>query len=131
LEYYDIKGKKILKTSPKFYSSDLGLLNSQVGYTHNNYGFKLENIIFIELLRRYDNVYTYSGYNGVDIDFICLKDGVITYFQVAKTINNNRTYNREIDSLEKLRNSNEKILLVHDNISEVTESGIKIINIQK
>jgi predicted AAA+ superfamily ATPase len=87
VDYYDIKGKSILKTTSKFYSGDLGILSSATDFEANqNRGFKLENLVYLELCERYEKVYTYKMRNKKEIDFVCLNEGVITYYQVTELL---------------------------------------------
>jgi predicted AAA+ superfamily ATPase len=86
IEYFDIRGKKILKTSPKYYAGDLGILSYSQDFKNINYGYKLENLVYLELLKRYDKVYTHISKQGIEVDFLCYKNGEITYFQVTQNL---------------------------------------------
>jgi predicted AAA+ superfamily ATPase len=83
ISYFEVKGKRILKTNKKYYASDLGVLSSVDGYD-TNIGWKLENLVLLVLLSKYDNVYTYKNYNGKQVDFVCEKDKTLVYVQVTK-----------------------------------------------
>jgi predicted AAA+ superfamily ATPase len=80
VKYYDIKGKSILKTKAKYYAGDLGILSSTTSYDVNKeIGFRLENLVYLELLNRDYKVYTYADKYDREIDFVCEKNNKISY----------------------------------------------------
>jgi len=121
---YDIKGKQHLKTNEKYYAVDIGLRYFLLGSKKTDMGRILENIIFLELLRREYEVYI--GKIGVlEVDFVAIKDGNIEYYQVAQTVQHEETLKRELKSLESIKDHNPKHLLTLDNEPFVTHNGIK------
>ncbi|MEA1973415.1 MAG: ATP-binding protein [Candidatus Cloacimonadota bacterium] len=109
---FDIKGKKQLATQEKYYLVDLGFLNVLVGRERTAYkGHILENIVFLELLRRGYKIWTGTLRNA-EIDFIAKnRKGEIEYYQVAWEISNSETEKREFTSLEKVKDNYPKYLL--------------------
>ena len=108
---------------------DLGLKN----ILHSNHydadlGHKLENVVYFELLRRGGEVYAGKSQQG-EVDFVVHKpNGLVEYYQVAFTVNDEKTFNREISSLKRIRDSFPKFLLTMD-YDEAMIDGIKKINV--
>ena len=129
---YDIKGKQYLKTGEKYYVSDLGLRYFLLGRKIGDYGHILENVVYLELLRRGYDVFI-GKYDEYEVDFVALnKDGRI-YIQVADTLkgtdeNDTRILDRELRALKKIDDNYEKIILTSDKIPFANEEGIKIQN---
>ena len=130
---YDIKGKQYLKTGEKYYVSDLGLRYFILGRKIGDYGHILENVVYLELLRRGYDVYI-GKVDENEIDFVAInKDGRI-YVQVAETLkgidsNDTKILDRELRSLRKINDNYEKIILTLDKTPLANEEGIKIINV--
>lgn len=126
---YNIKGKRLLASNYKYYLVDLGLKN----ILHSNHydadlGHKLENVVYFELLRRGGEVYAGKSQQG-EVDFVVHKpNGLVEYYQVAFTVNDEKTFNREISSLRRIRDSFPKFLLTMD-YDEAMIDGIKKINV--
>jgi len=125
---FDIKGKLFLKTLEKYYICDLGIRNHLLGLRNAHYGFVLENVIFFELLRR---GYTVSiGKIGtLEVDFIAEKSTEKIYYQVATTLHNEDTLNRELASLRAIPDQYPKIILTMDAPLNRDVDGVRIINI--
>ncbi len=128
---FDIKGKEQLRTLSKFYLVDLGFRRALLGkFKYTDIGHLLENVIYLELLRRGNTVWT-GKYNDQEIDFVVQnEEGVTEYFQVAYTVKEEATLQREITPLKKLNNNYRKTLLSTDEI-EFNEEGIEHRNIEK
>ncbi|MDR2396016.1 MAG: ATP-binding protein [Endomicrobium sp.] len=125
---YDVKGKRLLKTLDKYYLVDIGLRYYLLGNTKTDKGRILENIIYLELLRRGYNVYV--GKNGdKEIDFIAESIDGTEYYQVAETVRDPLTLKRELSSLDLVRDHNPKFLLTQDFEPNTSHNGIKQINI--
>ncbi|MDA9057388.1 ATP-binding protein [Flavobacteriaceae bacterium] len=109
---FDIKGKKQLATQEKYYLVDLGLLNVLVGRDRTaDKGHILENIVYLELLRRGYKIWTGTLRNA-EVDFIAKnRNGDIEYYQVAWEVSNPETEKREFASLEKVKDNYPKYLL--------------------
>lgn len=126
---FDLKGRKQLATQEKYYLVDLGLLNLFTGKERiTDRGHILENIVFLELLRRGNKVWTGTSRNS-EVDFVCkTKTGDIEYYQVAWQMSNDKTVEREFGSLEKINDNYTKYLLTTDGFTQ-DRSGIKHLNV--
>ena len=109
----EIKTKKILTTNEKYYCIDPGFYEIQTGFNKSR-GKILENIIFIELLRRNYKI-TIGNIDGLEVDFICQKPNKTIYVQVSESILDETTRNREFRSLEKIKDNYLKYVLTLDN----------------
>lgn len=130
---YDIKGKQYLKTGEKYYVSDLGLRYFILGRKIGDYGHVLENIVYLELLRRGYNVFI-GKIDEYKIDFVALNNDGRIYVQVAETLkgideNDTKILDRELRSLKKINDNYEKIILTSDKTPLANEDGIKIRNV--
>lgn len=129
---YDIKGKQILtNTNSKYYSVDLGLRTSLLGYKDKDMGRVLENIVYLELLRRGYKVYTgkVNTRKNIEVDFVAEKpEGEIEYYQVSYTIAQEETLKRELKSLEEIDDNYPKFLLTMDE-GRGNNKGIRRINV--
>lgn len=123
---YNIKGRKLLKTQSKYYAADLGLRYLICGIKGQDEGHILENIIYLELLRR---GYTVAiGQNDrSEIDFVATNQEDTLFIQVSLTIKSKSTYLREITPLRNLKNSYPKIIITMDESPVKDDNGIKII----
>jgi len=124
---YDIKGKKILQTNAKYYLSDIGLRYFLLG-REGDAGHILENIVYLELLRRGYNVHV-GKINTKEVDFVAVKDGITEYYQVADEIKTEKTQIREFSSLDMISDHNPKFILTREYPLENLKSGIKILNV--
>ena len=122
---FDIRGKQLLKTLEKYYAVDLGLVDAVLGMPSGaDVGHRLENIVFLELFKRYDGkVWVGKNYEK-EIDFVCKSlDGTLDYYQVAETAASPETLARELSSIENTGDKYRKTLLTLDLI-ETNESGV-------
>jgi len=126
---YDIKGKQYLKTGDKYYTVDIGLRYAMLGAKKADMGHILENIIFLELIRRGYEVYI-GKVGKTEVDFIAIGDEGEEYFQVAHTVidADGATLRRELAPLEAINDHNPKYLLTMDNTPLTSHNGIKQIN---
>lgn len=124
---FDIVGKELLKTNSKFYIVDTGFKNYLLGYRNTNTGFTLENIVYLELLRRGYNV-SIGKVNNKEVDFRALKNNEVLYIQVTEDMNNKSTQERELAPFKSINDNYEKIILTNNSIS-MNFNGIKVINI--
>lgn len=125
---YDIKGKQLLKTLEKYYIIDMGFRNLLLGYRNINRGHILENIIFLELLRRDYRVYIGKVYD-TEIDFIAEKPNDKLYIQVTESMQTLETRERELRPLRMINDNYEKIVLSMDKDFINSYDGIKVINV--
>lgn len=126
---YNIKGKRLLASNYKYYVVDLGLKSIlQTNGYDSDLGHKLENVVYFELLRRGGEVYAGRSQQG-EIDFVVHKpNGFVEYYQVAYTVNDEKTLNREISSLSKIKDIHPKYLLTMD-YDTANINGIQKINV--
>ena len=125
---YDISGKQFLKTLEKYFVTDLGLQRFLLNNNKQNLGHNLENIVFLELKRRGFKVYT-GKIGELEIDFIAEGNGNKFYFQVAQSVLDEKTLERELKSLDNIKDHNQKFLLTMDNLPEVSHNGIRQMNV--
>ncbi len=124
---YDVKGKQHLKSGEKYYVVDIGLRYFLLGSKKTDWGHILENIVYLELLRRGYEIYV-GKIGTLEIDFVAIKDGNIKYYQVAQTVNNEETLVRELKPLDSIKDHNPKFLLTLDEFPMTSHKGIKQIN---
>jgi uncharacterized protein len=126
---YDIKGKELLTTNEKYYVVDLGLRNIATTYKHDtDLGHKLENVVYFELLRRGGKIYV-GKHNDKEIDFVVQKpNNVREYYQVAFTVNDEKTFKREISSFKDIKDNYPKYLLTLD-FDNANIDGIQKLNV--
>ena len=127
---YDIKGKQYLKTCEKCYVSDLGLIYFILGRNVGNYGHILENVVYLELIRRGYDVYV-GKIDEYYVDFVAINNnGKIMYIQVCDTLKSgdNSTYERELNSLRKINDNYSKMILTMDKIPFSNEEVIIVKN---
>lgn len=125
---YDIKGKSYLKTLEKHYVVDIGIRNTVLGYRNTDMGHILENIVFLELLRRGYEV-CMGKYNDYEIDFVASKYNDKRYYQVAQSIIDEKILERECRPLEALKDNYEKTILSMDRSYVTDKNGIRFKNI--
>ena len=126
---YDIQGKELLSTNEKYYMVDLGLRNiTQTNKYDADLGHKLENVVYLELLRRGGKVFVGKN-NDKEVDFIVQKaNNERAYYQVAYTLNDEKTFEREVSSFRTIRDNYPKYLLTLDYDNVIIE-GIQKKNI--
>jgi len=125
---YDVKGKRILKKVEKIFLSDLGLRHAILGYREMDISQILENIVYLELIRR--NYKVYVGREGKnEIDFIALKNKKKVYIQVTYLLASKKTINREFRPLKNINDNFPKYVLSMDNMTIEDKEGIKWMNI--
>ena len=124
---YNIKGKQYLKTLEKYYVVDIGLRLMLCGSKQIDAGRILENIVYLELLRRGYDVYV-GKVDEFEVDFVAQNGKGTTYFQVALSVRDEKTLERELRSLRAIKDHYPKILLTMDDDPEVHYDGIRRIN---
>ena len=124
----DIRKKSLLKTLGKYYISDTGIRNIILGFRNINEGHLLENVVYLELLRRGYRV-NIGKSNDYEVDFVAENPNNIIYYQVTQTLLNEEVKNREIRSLESINDNYEKVILTMDKSINKDFNGIKVINI--
>lgn len=124
---YDVKGKNYLKTLDKYYVVDIGLRYVLLGSKNADTGHILENIIYLELIRRGYKVYV-GKVESEEVDFVAMNSKGITYYQVAATVREKSTLARELRPLQKISDHYPKYILTLDEDPEADYDGIRRIN---
>lgn len=127
---FDLKGKKFLETMEKYYIADTGFRFQLLGFSDNAINGLLENIVFIELLRREYKV-CIGKIGEYEIDFVAEKNGVREYFQVSYLLSSEETREREYRPLELLNDNYPKYILTLDDLPESNTNGIIRMNLRK
>jgi predicted AAA+ superfamily ATPase len=127
---YDIKGKNLLRTQEKYYAVDLGFKEALLGKTKNtDFGHHLENIVFLELLRRNRRVYIGKA-DRTEMDFAVMTNkGDWEYYQVAWSAREQSTFEREMRPFELVKDYNKRTLLTMDIEPETSYKGIQKVNV--
>ena len=129
VDRFDVKGKNHLASGYKYYCVDTGLRNYLLGKkAGQDMGHILENIVYLELLRRGYKVYI-GKVDDLEIDFVAENKNGLTYYQVALTVREEETLNRELKSLQKTGDHYPKYLLTMDRDLVTDYDGITKINI--
>ena len=125
---YNIKGKEFLSTLSKYYVTDLGLRQMILGNRNIDMGHILENVIYLELIRRKGNVYV-GQFDKNEIDFVVINSNEIEYYQVALTVLDENTLKRELDAFKNIKDNYPKYLITLDDVMVNTDyDGIKVVN---
>ena len=128
-EKYDIVGKKILKTNGKFYASDLGMRNVIISLgLVRDISKPLENVVFMELLRRGYEV-RIGSYRDWEVDFTAIGPDGVEYYQICETMLSDDTYKRESRPFKAIKDNCPKTILTLDKFGLGSDDGIKIVNL--
>lgn len=124
---YNIKGKQYLKTLEKYYVVDVGLRFMLLGSKQMDAGHILENVVYLELLRRGYDVYV-GKINEFEVDFVAQNSRGASYFQVALAVRDEKTLQRELRPLQSIRDHYPKMILTLDEDPETQYDGIRRVN---
>lgn len=124
---YNIKGKQYLKTFEKYYIVDIGLRYMLLGKSGTDVGHILENVVYLELIRRGYDVYV-GQIGDLEVDFVAMNADGKTYFQVAASVRDEKTLDRELSSLKKINDNYPKYILTLDDDPDADYEGIRRIN---
>lgn len=124
---YNIKGKEHLKTLEKYYVVDIGFRYMLLGTKQIDAGHILENIIYLELIRRGYDVYV-GKVDEFEVDFVAENSKGTNYFQVALSVRDEKTLERELRPLQAIKDHYPKMLLTMDDDPEVHYDGIRRVN---
>jgi predicted AAA+ superfamily ATPase len=131
---YDVKGKQLLKTLSKHYIVDVGIRNMLLGYRDTDRGHILENVVYLELLRRgyrvsVGKVGGKAGEREKEVDFVAERPDDRKYLQIAETLAGEETLRRELEPLLRIADNHEKMILSMDRSFIQSYDGIKAVNI--
>ncbi|MDR2336531.1 MAG: ATP-binding protein [Candidatus Nomurabacteria bacterium] len=125
---FDIKGKSLLKTLNKYYCIDTGLRNNLLGKESTDSGHLLENVVYLELVRRGNKVWV-GKVDEKEVDFITQTlDGYTEYYQVTETILSEETRMRELAPFAKISDHNQKFIITRDT-GEYSHNGVRQVNV--
>ena len=129
VDRFDVKGKETLSSGYKYYVVDTGFRENLLGKkASQDMGHTLENIVYLELLRRGYKVYT-GKVDDLEIDFVAENTNGLEYYQVALTTRDDKTLERELKSLQKTGDFYPKYILTRDNDLDADYNGIRKINV--
>ena len=127
---YNILGKQNLKTLSKYYLVDLGFKKVSSMKNSTNLGYNIENIVYLELLRR-GYIVNVGKINDLEVDFVAKKENEIEYYQVSTSLYDEKTKEREINSLKVIRDNYKKTILTLDDYGLGNVDGINILNLRE
>ena len=129
VDRYDIKGRQYLKTLGKYYIVDTGIRNLLLAESSGEFGHLLENIVYLELLRRGYRV-NIGKVAEKEVDFVAGTGDGLIYYQVSATVLDESTLKRELEPMQKIKDNHPKILLTMDEIGAGSNyQGIKQVNV--
>lgn len=126
-ERYDIEGKQLLKQNGKFYIVDLGLRRYLLPKREYDLGYSLENVVYLELLRRGYEVHV-GKMGQTEVDFVAKKDDVISYYQITASLMEQTTFEREIKPLKRINDNYPKRILTLERFTLGNYEGIEVLN---
>ena len=126
-ERYDVEGKKLLKQNGKFYIVDLGLRRYLLPKREYDLGYSLENVVYLELLRRGYEVHV-GKMGQTEVDFVAKKDDVISYYQITASLMEQTTFEREIKPLKRINDNYPKRILTLERFTLGNYEGIEVLN---
>lgn len=128
VDRFDIAGKQLLKTNRKLYIVDLGLRNHILPKRSYDLGFSLENVVYLELLRRGYRVWV-GKLGATEVDFVAERQGLYAYYQVTADMTAQETFEREMRPLRLIRDNYEKVVLTADRLTPGNYEGIRVKNL--
>jgi predicted AAA+ superfamily ATPase len=128
VQRYDIKGKTHLKSESKYYICDTGLRNMILGTYGKDVGHQIENIVYLELLRRGYTVNIGKSGRESEIDFVAVRDKRTEYYQVSASVLDDSTLKRELSSFQPIRDNYPKFLITLDDFT-CDHDGIQQLNL--
>lgn len=127
---YNVLGKQNLKTLSKYYLVDLGFKKVSSIKSNTNLGHNIENVVYLELLRR-GNVVNVGKVNDLEVDFVVKKENEIEYYQVSTSLYDEKTKEREVNSLKAIKDNHKKTILTLDDYGIGNIDGIEVVNLRE
>lgn len=127
---YDLKGKKYLASSPKYYMADMSFRFAMQGRRNYDSGRIYENLVYLELLRRGYDVYI-GSINGLEVDFVAKNSDEFMYVQVSDDITNPETLGREVRPLRVIRDNYKKVIISRTRDLPYSIDGLEVIDLPK
>ena len=127
-ERYDVKGKQYLSVGAKYYLADIGLRYYLLGSRQVDFGHILENIVYLELLRRGYEVHV-GKMGTAEVDFVAFNAEGVEYYQVSLSVLDENTLKRELAPLDAISDHNPKYLLTMDMLPVTSHNGIRQMNV--
>ena len=128
VDRYDIRGRRIMKSNPKYYCTDIGMRSTQPISRERDFGRVLENVVYLELMRRGGRIYIGKDEEN-EVDFIVQKDWKTEFYQVCQSISNPETREREYAPFKKLNTRGERYLIVYDKVVRHEDDHAIVMNI--
>ncbi len=125
---YDIKGKKYLQSGDKYYLVDTGIRYALLGRSKIDTGHLLENIVYLELIRRGYTVFV-GKVADTEVDFVAVNQDGISYYQVSQTVMDKTVLERELRPLKNIKDYYPKYILTLDYLPDTDYDGIKRLNV--
>lgn len=125
---FNIKGREYLDTLEKYYLGDLGFRFWLLGKHQGDVGHRIENVVYVELLRRFTHV-SIGKIGQAEVDFVAVKDGIPTYIQVAQSVMSDDVREREFAPLRAIDDNHPKLVLTLDRIGNGDYDGIQQVNL--
>ncbi len=126
---YDVKGKSYLENSAKYYLVDLGMRRALLGASRSDSGHRLENIVFLELLRRHEKV-SVGKVGPAEIDFLSENGEDLTYIQVCQSVADPAVLDRELAPLRAISDNHPRLLLVGEDRPPENHQGIRQLSVR-
>ena len=126
-ERFDVVGKQLLKTMPKYYMVDLGIRRHLLPRRNYDLGFSLENVIYFELIRRGYKV-CIGRVGNTEVDFVAVKNERYHYYQVTASLTDENTFEREIRPLRNINDNYRKTILTLDRFTVGDYEGIEVVH---
>lgn len=125
---FDVRGGRLLKLQEKYYAVDMGMRRVVLSGQVRDRGHILENLVYLELRRRYGEVFV-GKVGDLEIDFVVQGDQGPEYYQVVESVMEGSTLQRELESLRAVRDNDAKFLLTLDDCDPVSHAGITQMNV--
>jgi len=128
VDRYDIKGKMHLKSKSRYYICDTGLRNMILGTINMDIGHQIENIVYLELIRRGYNVNICKSGRGTEVDFVAVRNKTTEYYQISASVLDENTLERELSPLKRIKDNYPKYLITLDDFTG-EHNGVKQLNL--